>query len=143
MAKVFNATKKKSNDLYFATEQECEDRRKFLIESGVITPAKRNDVIFRKKFDPVINTIESSRIIRRKLIDKGIISPELCQVKSIFVRGNSSDQGEYKTHPIKTEEEYNRRKNIYFRMMQEILYSRWDLRLVLVPKKESDPDWYF
>lgn len=144
MVKVINAKKVKSADLPLATDQECIERRKLLIRSGVIAPANKDSIVFRKNSSPVVNTLESSRTMRKKLIGAGIISTELCYVEPGERRcGGSNDQGEYSPRQITSDEEYERRKQIYFRMMQEILRSRRDLKLILGPKKDDDPDWYF
>jgi hypothetical protein len=138
--KVLNV---KRNELQFATNQECAERREYLIKTGVIKPAGKNDVIFKRNSDPIVNTIKTSRKMRQKLIDNGIISTDLCKVEPARDCGVVNEQGDYKVRPIKSEDEYERRKNMYFRIMQEILHSRRDLKLILISKRDSDPDWYF
>ena len=107
-----------------ASDTECFNMRSKLIASGIITLG------------------DEINMNRQRLIDDGILSEELYELIP-GKRGVGYEEGEYIARPIKTEEEYNRRKAAYFRMIQEILYSRRDLKLILGRKEPTDPEWYF
>lgn len=140
MSRIINS----GEEVVFATEEECLERRESLISAGIITPANKNDIILSKDGNIVVSTKESCAIERKKLIDVGLINIDLCNLLPEKNRPVcAAEEGEYKSRPIKTDCEYERRKAAYFRMMQEILYSRKDLNLILAKKEDTDPDWYF
>lgn len=117
----------------FATNKECIDRRNFLINAGIIVPGN------------------NTNRFRDDLIKCGLIQPLFCKDGSIKYcdlppKRNHlfySNEGEYKSKPITSDNDYYRRRQVYFRMIQEVLYSRVSLNLILGKKKDSDPDWYF
>jgi len=143
MTRVINTKNTKPDDLQLATDQECVERRRLLINAGIINPSHKDSVIAKKNSAPVINTIQYGKNLRQFLIKSGIINVDLCYIEPSKHKCSANDQGEYKTKVIDTDEEYNRRKQIYFKVMQEMLCARRDLKLILGPKKEDDPDWYF
>jgi hypothetical protein len=53
------------------------------------------------------------------------------------------EAGEYKCKKIKNDREYEKRKLVYFRMIQELFASREKCNLILGNKQPSDPDWFF
>jgi len=138
----------KSMNQPIATDRECKVRRGLLISLGVITPCKQP--VVKKGFATTISTEKSARNLRKDLINRGFISPmvnadnstSFCEV----ARSHSHvphEEGEYRSRPIQSDEEYDRRRQAYFRMIQEILYSRKKLKLVIGKKRDTDPDWYF
>ncbi|MFA5048327.1 MAG: hypothetical protein WC516_04890 [Patescibacteria group bacterium] len=140
MAKIVNT----NEEILFASDQECIDRRKQLIEFGIITPADNSEFIIRRDGNVVMPTKENSKNERKNLIDCGIINIELYKLLPEKNRPLcTQEEGEYKCHPIKTEEEYLRRKHAYFRMIQEILFSRRDLNIIFGKKENNNPSWYF
>jgi hypothetical protein len=142
MAKVLNSEEVKSN-LKLATDRECEDRRRMLVAGGIIKPAEKSEIVFRKNAIPVVSTRRARNAERRRLIEDGIIDPSYCELLPEQRRISSSEEGEYKPRPIRSPEEFERRKRAYFRVMQEILRSRKELSLILGPKKDDDPEWFF
>lgn len=140
MSRVINA----NDSMLFASDSECLERRAQLINAGIIVPANTSELIQKKDGSFVVSTIQSSKEMRKTLISSGLIDPNLCRLLPEKDRPISNlEEGEYKPRPIKTEQEYLRRKQAYFRIMQEILFSRKDLGLVLGKKEDGDPDWYF
>jgi len=138
-----------SNDLAFATDKECRNRRRLLIAFGVITPNKTG-IISKKRASPVMSTEKNSKNLREDLIRRGIISPVDPKEGGSFIdlpphRPHicSKDEGEYNPKPVKNDEDYRRRRDTYFRIIQEILHSRDKLKLILGEKRDTDPDWYF
>lgn len=117
-----------------ATNKECIYRRNFLINAGIITPGN----------------IDKDRR-REDLIKCGLIQPLFFKdgsIKYCDLPPNRnylfySSEGEYKSKPIISDNDYYRRRQVYFRMIQEVLHSRISLNLILGKKKNSDPDWYF
>lgn len=97
----------------FATDKECSERRRELIDAGIIRPTEFN-----------------AQEERKKLIGRGVISPMVINNKPNFIelprpkKHFGREYGEYSPKKIKTDEEYNRRKIVYFRIVQEIIYSR-------------------
>lgn len=110
-------------ELNIATDKECVARRNALIYNRIIKPGKYIGE-------------------RNRLIEKGLINPNLCEVEQNKYIVNS-EEGEYKSRPIGSNEEYEKRKLIYFRILQEVLQSRRDLKLILAIKEKTDPEWYF
>lgn len=141
MSKVLNTNSR--NDLPEATDQECLQRRRLLIGSGVITPST-DSLLKRPDGSLAVPTNQYSANLRATLINNGIINPDLI---SLPERDRSKpvniEEGEYKPRPIANNNEYMRRKQAYFRILQEVLKSRVELNLNLGPKKNTDPDWYF
>jgi len=133
----------KRNDEPFATDEECKARRSVLIAMGVIKPATKSDLIEKKDGTIILSTRKESRAGRKQLIDQGIIDPTFCELIPDKSFHKGKEEGEFKSRPIKSKEEYDKRKQAYFRIMQEILKSRKDLRLVLGKKNDNDPEWYF
>lgn len=130
-------------ELLEATEQECIDRRNLLIANGIITPANKSEII-KKNREEVISTRKEVLNKRKQLIKQGIINPRLCGIiheKNIVVKNN--DEGEYNPKKISNNGEYLRRRSIYFRMLQEIIFARIDLKLILGKKNSNDPEWIF
>lgn len=111
------------NELPIATDKECEDRRKLLISAGIIKTG-------------------NNKSLREELISKGIIDPNPSYISVKNNYNNSSDEGEYIVKPIKTDEEYDRRKSLYLWMVHDILKARKELKLIF-KKPEEEPDWYF
>jgi hypothetical protein len=133
----------KKNDEPLATDEECKTRRSILIAMGVIKPISKSDLIEKKDGTIILSTKKDGRIIRKNLISQGIIDPTLCQLSPDKSYYKGTEEGQFVPRPIKFEEEYDRRKRAYFRIMQEILRSRTELKLVLGKKNDSDPEWYF
>jgi len=142
MVKTLNSEEVKNN-LKLASDRECAERRRALIAGGVVKPAERSEIIFRKNAVPVVSTRRARNAERQKLIEEGIIDPNYCRLLPQKRRPSLAEEGEYKAKPITSDEEYERRKRAYFRIMQEVLRSRKELNLVLGPKKDDDPEWLF
>lgn len=152
MVKIINSNKT-VQELPIATNRECCDRRNLLVTFGIIKPNNKPDIIFKKDAIPTISTRKTCGNQRKNLIKCGIIQPieelddgsiTFCELPPKGNRGTiNKDEGEYKPQPIKTDEEYYRRRQVYFRMIQEIIYSRKKNKLILGKKKDNDPDWYF
>ena len=131
----------KENELPIATDDECKQLREHLLNKNFIKTAGKNDTIMIKN-NIAVNTKKSSLLKRKELLSKGTISDVFCNIP----KGKSypcEEKGEYVAKPINNDVEYNARKSVYFRMMQEILRSRQDLKLILGPKNSKDPDWFF
>ena len=147
MSKVLNINDV-HDELPVATDEECAARRNALIYVGMIKPAKDPE-LFVKKGNPVaLSTKEASARKRQELIDRGIITPDPVPVSSGLVRPpRGKEEGQYKPRPIKSDAEYEKRKQAYFRLMQEMLISRRELRLVFNQWDEAKmgpwPNWYF
>lgn len=131
------------NTIEFATDNECQERRNFLITCGYIKPANRSELSSKGEIN-VVSTKRFAHKKRSELISLGIIDQSLCKlIPEIGDFPSNREEGEYKVKPIITEEQYQRRKMAYFRMIQEILFSRRDLNLILGKREDTDPDWYF
>ena len=110
---------------------EAQKIRENLIKDGVIKPGKLH-------------------MERDRLIESGVITPlsdggepnyvELIDYKS---RITPKESGEYHVKKMRFESEYLRKKSLYFRMIQEIIWSRQKCNLILGPKENNDPDWFF
>jgi hypothetical protein len=100
----------KTQNLPFATDEECAELRQRLIRAGKIVPAKPDaeDVTIPSCAKEDFVPIPSTR--RRNIAD----IPE---------------EGVYKLRRIQSDEEYERRKRNYFIMLQSVLRSREELRL--------------
>jgi hypothetical protein len=127
----------------FANDTEVMERREQLINTGVITegnPIKAfNDFTAEDTREYFINQGTIKPVGR--LNDEPIYSP--IHESKKYPRNTLSEEGEYKATPIITEEDYQRKKALYFRMMQELLVSRAKCGLVLGKKELNDPEWYF
>jgi len=130
-----------NKELPFASDEECSIRRVSLILGKVIKTSK--NIIYKKDKDPVVSTVEFSTKLRKDLIKKGLIDPNPCKLYPPNKSFRPSDEGEYRARPIKTEADYFRKRQTYFRMMQDIFHSRRQLKLALGKKKDNDPDWFF
>lgn len=107
----------------YATTEECQQLRKELISKGYI---KRSKHISKR-----------NKLIRRGIIVENIEYPKL-RTKHI-VKG----EGEYKVKKIRTNKEYNHKKELYFWMLSDILRVRRELKLELGNSSSKDPKWYF
>lgn len=132
-----------NSKMEFATDQDCADRRNELIDAGILTPASAEEVVIKGN-EVHISTIKQSGEERMRLVNNNIINPNACDLRPEKNRKPSSlEEGEIKNKSVDSEEEYLRRRAAYFRMMQEIIFSRRDLNLILAKKEERDPDWFF
>jgi hypothetical protein len=126
----------RKRELPIATSDECEAIRNDLIFKGMIEPMKPGAIQAQTK--------KLRKQEREQLIDLGIIDPELCPLSiPVLPRPRAKDEGEYKPMPISNDDEYFRRRQVYFRMIQEILQSRRELKLILGPRGNNDPEWIF
>lgn len=126
----------KKKNLPIASVADCEAMRANLIAKGFITPSD-SDV-----------DAEQTRVLcereRARLVADGIISTDLyASPAPILPRPHAKDEGEYRALPITGERDYIRRRQAYFRMLQEILRSRRELGLVLGQRGANDPEWVF
>lgn len=86
-------------------DQECDVIREKLIGKGTIIPG-------------------NVKTEREKLIDKGNIIPGLCElIVSTEEHKCKNEEGEYIEHSI-NKDNYLSRKTAYFRVLQEVLFSR-------------------
>jgi hypothetical protein len=128
-------------DLPEATEVESNKRRSFLIEHGIISTNTKE----KQSMSP--------EEIRKNLIKSGIIKPveklengkvTYCDLpQKIKIKSINNEEGEYRVKPIVSDEDYNRRKMVYFRSLQELLFARQHLNLIVGKKEDKDPDWFF
>ena len=126
----------RKRDLPIASGSECETLRSNLIAKGTIIPSRPGDD------DAQTRLLREQE--RAELIEAGVIEPGLCQLPPpILPRPRAGEEGEYKPVPISGERDYLRRRQVYFRMVQEILQSRQELRLILGQKGSNDPEWVF
>ena len=126
----------RKRELPIATGPECEMLRNDMIAKGTIRPTKPSIVQAQIR--------KLRRQEREKLIGLGLIDPEPCKLPApILPRPKAGEEGEYKPTPISSDDEYSRRRQVYFRMIQEILQSRRELKLILGPKGNNDPEWIF
>lgn len=140
MSRVINS----DEEALFASDNECSERRQQLIDAGILIPANKNELVQRRDGSLVVSTKQTSKDKRHDLINSGMLNIGLCNLFPEINRPISkSEEGEFKSRSIKTDLEYQRRKAAYFRIMQEVLFSRTDLNLILGKKENSDPDWYF
>jgi hypothetical protein len=129
------------NDLCLATDQECAVRRQQLIKAGII--AENTGELIERNGEHFLPTNEYSSQLRKKLEEKGLVSSEYVDVPRMAYYTGHSEEGEYKPKPIRSRAQYERRRSLYFRMLQEILVARRELKLNLAPRQEGDPDWIF
>ena len=117
-----------------ASEEECKRMREYFIEKGQVKVNKKEEH----------DVIEKDVVITRdQLIGMGIVSGELCKLAPDDRKLFRKDSGEYVPTPITNEKDYERKRRIYFRMMQEILISREELELNMGDKPEGAPKWHF
>lgn len=131
-------------DKPIATDAECEFRRSQLIAAGVIKPCDGKTLI-NKKNSIAVSTKKSSRIQRNTLIAKGFITPMEFRSdppEPVIKVVEPKEEGEYHIKPI-TDVNYQRRKEMYLWVIQDILLARKKLNIMPVKKSDSDPDWYF
>ena len=127
----------------FATDKECQNRRAYLVKAEIIKPCEK---LAQRKVAP---TKENSRKLKEELIKQGLLEPMCKGDLPNFIPLPSKrisiicEEGEYKEKPIVSDRDLQRRRQVYFRMMQEILYSRKKLKLILGKKNDNDPNWYF
>jgi hypothetical protein len=131
MSKVLNANDV-HDELPVATDEECVARRSALIYVGMVRPAKSSELFVRKGSPVALSTKEASNRKRQELIKRGIIVPSPTPLSHSRVSRPSrvKEEGAYRAKPIKNDAEYERRKEIYFHIMQEMLISRRELNLV-------------
>lgn len=130
-----------TDDKVFSTDSECLQLRNELIKRKIIKPGNPKDII-TKGDNKILSSSKGNRELREYLVDIGVIDPNPCAIS----KGNYSElpeEGEYSPKKILSDEEYNKRKNNYFRIMQEMIFARRDLKLILGKKNENDPDWFF
>jgi hypothetical protein len=123
----------------FATEQECIERRNEFINAGIIKSGTHTPTEKLENMTP--------QETREFLIANGTIKPVTCvDGKMIYCdlppqkkySNLNTEEGEYKVLPINTDEDYNRRKQVYFRMLQEVVTSRQELGLIINFEKENE-----
>lgn len=93
----------KVQNLPFATDEECKQLRQKLILAGKIVPAKR--------------------VAERTTKEHHVPAPKRRNAYEI------PEEGIYRVRRIRNDEEYEKRKNNYFIMLQSILRSRIELDL--------------
>jgi hypothetical protein len=107
----------KTQNLPFATDEECVELRQRLICIGKIIPNVEEVSTVTQYTKEDFTPIPSTR--RRNIAD----IPE---------------EGTYKLRKIKSDEEYERRKRNYFIMLQSVLRSREELHLEFSHEGEDD-----
>lgn len=129
----------------YANEQETIEQRNKLIAAGIITPGKP------KQAEKTLEQM-SPEETRQYFINRGTIKPvELVDDRATYCElprkirhyNLNTEEGEYHPSPIKTDVDYYRRRQVYFRMLQELLFARRNLNLIVGRKEPNDPDWYF
>jgi DICT domain-containing protein len=128
------------NNIQFANNNECAQRRKVLISAGIIKENPNNLVI--RKETHTVSTKAFSQELKRKFISEGILDQNYIKISKCN-ESSQSEEGAYEPTLVKNDEQYLQKKTIYFRMLQEILVARRELDLTLGPKLSSDPDWFF
>ena len=106
----------KTQNLPFATDEECLELRQRFVRAGKIIPAKTNAIIVTSGEDSFIPV---TTIRHRNIAD----IPE---------------EGVYKVRRIKNFGEYERRKSNYFTMLQSILKAREELHLEFGEENEIE-----
>ncbi|MGW8177890.1 MAG: hypothetical protein ACWGQW_03735 [bacterium] len=129
-----------TNPTQMATDAECAARRRQLIKAGVLK--ENTSKLIDREGEPYVSTKEYAAQLRKDLERQGLVSSEYFDVPSLPTR-KGSEEGEYKVRPIRTEAQYQRRRLLYLRMLQEILVARRELKLNLAPRQPNDPDWVF
>jgi hypothetical protein len=137
-----------SNNKYLelpeATDNEAQMRRDRLIKLGVIS----TNITQQRE-----NQNMSPEEIRSKLIQSGVIKPveklkdgrvTYCDLpQKLNIKSTNNEEGEYRVKPIVSESDYERKKMVYFRSLQELLFARRHLNLIVGKKEENDPEWFF
>ena len=131
-----------------ATDVEATERRNSLIESRVITPGSPVE----RKASLSLNELTPFET-RMLLIKQGAIKPverledgsvTYCELpEKQNVKSTNVEEGEYRVKPILSESDYLRKKMVYFRSLQELLFARRDLNLIVGKKEFTDPEWFF
>ena len=124
----------------FLTDEESSLIREQLIDAGILTPAKEHELSVKKN-DMVFSTSGKTKLLRQKLIDDGFISEDRIELMP-KVKSKATEEGVYFPKPIKTEEDYERKRAVYLYMVQDILIARRELKLELGPVK-SNEGWMF
>lgn len=75
--------------------------------------------------------------LRQKLINSGNIVPVKSKARRINIY-NIPEEGVYKFKRIRTDEEYNKRRDNYFTMLQSILKSRIELGVEFTDENEDN-----
>jgi hypothetical protein len=128
---------KNTENLQEATEQEAAERRQFLIDNGTITlTPNQNNQQWRNEL------VKSGTIKPIERLPNGRIT-YVPLAPSRRIKSTNREEGEYTVKPILSDADYERRKKAYFRSLQELLFSRRDLNLIVGKKNDNDPEWYF
>lgn len=101
-----------SKDLSFATDAECAERRQYLIEQRLIRPGSQKDPVRRS----------------------GIFEPAPRKTRRVNAN-NIPEEGVYRCRPIRNDEQYQRRLQNYFHMLQSVLVARRELKLEFEPMR--------
>ena len=104
----------KTQNLPFATDEECTELRHSLVRAGKITPAKKCNPKVQIHTDELVEQPKR----RRNIAD----IPE---------------EGYYKCRKIQSDTEYERRKRSYFEILQSVLRSRIELQLEFEDEKDG------
>jgi len=107
----------------YLTDKKCRSYRNTLIKLGYL---KRGTV----------------RSKRQQLIDRGLLTDNREYPKS-NKQYKSKNEGKYKVKRINSDEEYNRRKELYLWALTDIIRTRKELRLELGSVSSKDPKWFF
>jgi lipopolysaccharide export LptBFGC system permease protein LptF len=130
-----------SETLQIATDEECAARRNRLIKAGIIT--ENSNKLMERSGEQFLSTTEYSSKLRKNLESRELISSDYVEVPRMAYYTGHNEEGEYKAKPIRSQAQYKRKLSLYFRMLQEILIARINLKLNLAPRQNSDPDWIF
>lgn len=128
-------------ELPFATDEEAQTRRELLINAGIIK--LDGEDIIKKNGRSAVSTKNTCKKLRAQLISQGLISTDLCVVPKSKRKASSLEEGTYKPSEIKGEADYLKKRQAYWRMLQEIVIARKTLNLVLGKRQDGDPDWVF
>lgn len=146
MSKTRVVNSGKREDLPLASDAECRARRHALLRAGIVGEGN-SDLITRDDGSVAVSTKKFAASLRQQLIRDGLLDPNYIEIPpapaGYYTTPINSDEGEYKVRPIENDAQYQRRRTLYLRSLQEILISRRELNLSLGPKKSSDPDWIF
>lgn len=116
-----NGSAKTTQNLPFATDEECAELRQRLVRAGKIVPAKPDGGGQAKPAPRGEEFVPFSPAKRRNAND----IPE---------------EGVYKVRRIRSDEEYERRKRSYFIMLQSVLRTREELHLEFGERDEEEID---
>lgn len=146
MTKMINS-KRGEKELPFATDEECLEMRNRLVAKGHIVPGN-----MEQEQEQGHGGMVRTAVSRKQLVECNLLKPiersmrgelSFCETIPNPEPYRGSEEGEYSCRQIRSYNEYLRRRQAYFRMLQEVLHSRRELRLVLGQKRSTDPDWYF